>query len=288
MIFHDSPANNHTVTARDLTGLVDAFTGEALNSTLGLFQCGKCQVYYHRASFELIRSENAGRCVACLSSSINLISSTETKPEAWRRQDSPPPRREGFFTGDQSATSSERTREQGRTRTHELEAVTLSNHREHVGRVVSFTGRAAKVVKSRSGKDYAVMFEDKDWCDGFKMVILRRPITKFGGGAFLKSLAGRTIFARGLLQRHHTFGYLGWTPIFRPLDAEFKLLFSRGCSGCFCSLNALRLNLHWKERATNQRSVALPLRLFEVPFLTAEGGLLARPFRNRRGSDPLE
>ena len=85
--------------------------------------------------------------------------------------------------------------------------MTLSNYREHVGRVVSFTGPVAKVVKSRSGKDYAVMFEDKDWCDGFKMVVFRGTITKFGGGAFLKSLAGRTIFARGLLQKHHTFGY---------------------------------------------------------------------------------
>jgi hypothetical protein len=29
----------------------------------------------------------------------------------------------------------------------------------------------------------------------------------FGGGAFLKKLAGRKIFARGLLQKHPAFGY---------------------------------------------------------------------------------
>jgi hypothetical protein len=186
--FLHPPAANQVATSEDLAGVVDAFTGEALNPTLGLYQCRKCQVYYHRASYEVIKSENGGQCVACLNVSIRAIS----RPHA----------RQGG-----AASTAERRTERTKAPAFEPDTVTLLNYRERVGRVVSFTGPVRKVVKSRSGKDYAIMFEDADWCDGFKMVIFRGKITAFGGGAFLKSLAGRTIFARGLLQKHRTFGY---------------------------------------------------------------------------------
>lgn len=186
--FREPSVDNHSVRPEDLAGVVDAFTGVALNPGLGLYQCGKCQVYYHRGSYEVIQSENGGQCVACLSISIRVISQPQARKEA-------------------PATSTYRPREPAPASAFQPDSVTLSNYREHAGRVVSFTGSVIKVVKSRSGKDYAIMFEDKDWCDGFKMVIFRGRITAFGGGAFLKKLAGRKIFARGLLRKHPAFGY---------------------------------------------------------------------------------
>ena len=72
--FNDASADGHLFAANDLVGVVDAFTGEALNAALGLYQCGKCQVYYHRACYEVIRSENGGQCVACLSTTIRTVS----------------------------------------------------------------------------------------------------------------------------------------------------------------------------------------------------------------------
>ena len=186
--FRGPALDSDSVRSEDLDGMVDAFTGVALNPGLGLYQCTKCRVYYHRESYEVIQSENGGKCVACPSTSIRAISQPQAPKEA-------------------PATGTYRPREAAPASTFQPDSVTLANYREHAGRVVSFTGSVIKVVKSQSGKDYAIMFEDKDWCDGFKMVIFRGNITAFGGGAFLKKLAGRQIFARGLLQKHPRFGY---------------------------------------------------------------------------------
>jgi hypothetical protein len=165
------------VAARDLSGLVDAFTGESLNVALGLYQCGKCEVYYHRSSFEVIRSENDGRCVACLSTTVRAVSTASTRPNSWQNV------------------------------SFEPDVITLDNYRSHVGRVITFEGIVRNVLKSRSGRDYAVMFEDKDWTDGLKMVIFRGKITAVGGGEFLRGLRGRTIRVRGLLQKNPIFGF---------------------------------------------------------------------------------
>ena len=188
--FCDTPMDDDFAAPKDLAGVVDAFTGEALNAALGLYQCGKCQLYYHRASYEVIQSENGGKCVGwgCDSVSIRALSQTHTRKAT-------------------PATSTDRSRKPAPASTFQPDTITLLNYREHVGRVVSFTGSVSKVVKSRSGRDYAIMFEDKDLCDGFKMVIFRGKIGIFGGGPFLKTLAGRIIFARGLLQKHPAFGY---------------------------------------------------------------------------------
>ena len=177
--FRDTTGDGNAVTTGDLSGLVDAFTGEALNAALGLYQCGnrKCGVYYHRSSFEVIRSENNGQCVACLSASIRTISTTAAQSKSWQNV------------------------------SFEPDVITLDNYRGHVGRVITFEGIVRKVLKSRSGRDYAVMFEDKDWSDGLKMVVFRGKITAVGGGDFLRGLRGRTIRVRGLLQKHRIFGY---------------------------------------------------------------------------------
>jgi hypothetical protein len=172
----------------DLAGVVDAFTGEALNAERGLYQCGKCQVYYHRASYDLIRSENGGQCVACLGTSIRDVSAAQlrrgSRPAAGkaRRPASPVPN-------------------------YRPEFVTLLNYRDHVGRVVTFEGRVPKVLTSRQGHALAVMFENLDWKTGFKAIVFRRHLAVVGGGPFVCALQGRTIRVRGLVQKHPIFGY---------------------------------------------------------------------------------
>jgi hypothetical protein len=158
-----------------LDGLLDAFTGEPLQSRLGLHFCKNCKVYYHTESFEVIRDENGGQCVACSSRNIvALTPSTEAKPKG---------------------------------RNYDPEIITLSNYKEHVGRVITFEGRVVKVLTSRRGTDYAVMFENKSWRFGFKLVFFRKAVEKVGGGRYINSLEGRNLRARGLLVKDDTFGY---------------------------------------------------------------------------------
>jgi hypothetical protein len=175
--FCDVSGDGDSVAPKDLAGLVDAFTGEALNTTLGLYQCGNCGVYYHTSSFEVIQSENHGRCVACLLVKVRAVTKAVPGSNSWENARFKP------------------------------EVVTLDNYRNHVGLVITFEGVVRKVVKSRSGKDYAAMFEDKDWTVGLKMVFLRGKITAAGGGDFIRKLSGRTIRVRGLLQKHPIFGF---------------------------------------------------------------------------------
>jgi hypothetical protein len=175
--FRDSSGDVDSVAARDLAGLVDAFTGEALDSALGLYQCGNCEVYYHGSSFEVIKSENGGRCVSCLKVSVREVAKAASRRNSTQNFNFEP------------------------------DVVTLDNYRDHVGRVITFEGIVRKVLKSRNGRDYAVMFEDKDWSVGLKMVVLRGTITAVGGGDFLRRLNGRTVRVRGLLQNHPIFGF---------------------------------------------------------------------------------
>lgn len=176
--FDEPKAAVATVFRSELAGLVDAFTGEPLNLTLGLFQCARCKVYYHKSSFDVIRSENAGRCVACLDSQISTVNVT-------RVRGTPPPSRP----------------------THVPTVVTLANYREHVGRVITFEGYVVKLLVSRRGLTYAAMFEDKSWRAGLKMVILRGRVHAVGGPAFIGRFLHNTVRVRGLLQRHPKYGY---------------------------------------------------------------------------------
>ena len=158
----------------DLTGLADAFTGEPLNAALGLYQCLNCRVYYHESSASFLKDENNGRCVAC--SSTDIVQSTSTI-----------------------------ARESGRN--YEAGIVTLSDYKDHVGHVATFQGTVQRVDMSRDRRHYALMFENKPWRHGFKMVVFRSNVRSMGGSNFLHSLAGRTIRIRGLLQHHDVFGY---------------------------------------------------------------------------------
>jgi hypothetical protein len=156
----------------DLKDLHDAFTGAPLNPALGLHQCMNCQVYYHSGSVVVLREENAGRCVACGSTRLVARSAQEA----------------------------------GEGRDHDPDVVTLANFRSHFNRVVTFEGVVRELKVSRSGKDYALMFEQASWKKGLKLVFFRRSIANVGGVNFIKSLRGRHVRVRGLLINHPIFG----------------------------------------------------------------------------------
>ena len=171
--FRDTPTFTNAPLDLDIADLVDGLTGVPLRSAVGLYQCRRCKVFYHPDSFDVITAENGGRCVSCL------------QPELAKISDHRDQRGQNATVG----------------------VVTLETYRQHTGHVVTFEGRVAKVLVSRRGKDYAVMFEEKTWTQGFKMVVFRGKVQRIGGPNFLKSLVGRTVRVRGLLILHGRFGY---------------------------------------------------------------------------------
>jgi len=158
----------------DITGLQDAYTGEPLNLSLGLYQCQKCKVYYHTDSFEVIESENQGKCVNCSCSKIKVVTSGERI--TWGKD-------------------------------YVVESVTLSNYKTHAGHVITFEGYVPRVNASKDKRSYAVMFENTSWTKGLKMVVFKGTVRSVGGIEFLKSLKGKTIKVRGLLTFNPVFGY---------------------------------------------------------------------------------
>ncbi len=177
-IFFQSPESSGTssqkVTQDDLHDLCDAFTGEKLDLSKGLYRCEKCKVHYHNESFEVLRSENNGACVACGSKNLLCLTAGNAKTTTGRNFDP--------------------------------SIVSLADIRSHIGRVVTFEGYAHSVEVSRRGTDYAVMFEPKSWVKGFKLVFFKGTTHKVGGGNYIKGLKGRTIKVRGLVVNHPTFG----------------------------------------------------------------------------------
>lgn len=157
----------------DIKDLVDALTGAPLLLDAGLFQCQRCKVFYQAQSVEVIRAENGGRCVSCLHA--ELVSVTGRREQRGRNAD--------------------------------VNVITLENYRQYVGHVITFEGHVHTVLPSRRGTDYAVMFENRGWTQGFKMVVFRGAVDRIGGERFLYSLANRTVRVRGLLILHKDFGY---------------------------------------------------------------------------------
>ena len=158
----------------NIDGLHDAFTGAPLDKRLGLNQCTNCKVFYHDESVQILREANGSACVACQAKSIVAIGEK------------------------QSAKAG---------RDHDPNVVTLSNYRDHVGSVITFEGKVEQVLISRRGIDYAVMFENKSWTRGFKLVFFGGSLERCGGSTFVESLRGNTIKVRGLLHKDPTFGY---------------------------------------------------------------------------------
>lgn len=169
---NDSSTNVPNVT--DLEGLHDAFTGAPLDKSLGLNQCQSCKVYYHTESLQVLREANNSQCVACQSTNIIAV-----------------------VAGDRSTGGKDYT----------PNVVTLQNYKQHEGSVVTFEGRVHKVNESRRGNDFAVMFEDKSWVRGFKLVFFRGAVRKVGGASYINGLSGKKVKVRGLVVKHPKFGY---------------------------------------------------------------------------------
>lgn len=161
--------------------VTDFVTGAALITSEATYQCGECLAYYAPASFELLRSENGGRCASCRS--VNLRALGELRPRETQR------------------TESASTRAAGPG------VATLTNFRSFEGQIVTFTGRVVKVLESRRGGDFAVMFEDKSWKHGFKLVFFKGALSAVGGPENVRNLRGATITVRGLIVNHNQFGY---------------------------------------------------------------------------------
>ena len=158
----------------DLAGLHDAFTGAPLDKKLGLYQCKSCKVFYHHESVQVLKEANNSQCVSC--QSTNIVSLVLGAAPSGGRDYAP-------------------------------NVVTLSDYRKHVGTVVTFEGRVHAVKESRRGNDFAVMFENNSWVNGFKLVFFRGAAEKVGGKSFINSLTGKTVRVRGLVIKHQRFGY---------------------------------------------------------------------------------
>lgn len=171
--FKDTTQSNLPVPS-SLEGLHDAFTGEPLKKSLGLYQCQNCHVFYHTESYQILKEANNSKCVACQSSNIIAVLADQKDK-----------------TG----------------KDYKPNNVTLLDYRKHVGSVVTFEAKVAKVLESRRGNDFAVMFESKSWTKGFKLVFFRTAIKKVGGRPYIFGLKGKTIKVRGLIVNHPTFGY---------------------------------------------------------------------------------
>lgn len=168
----------------DLDGINDAFTGVPINTKETVYAC-ECGVFYQEESFVLLREENSSNCVACNKSNINLYSSSG----------SPAKRKKG------------KARPWKVPRNYNPNSITLQNYKRYVNQVVTFEGFVHGVKVSRRGSDYAVMFENKSWTKGFKLVFFKGSVRKVGGSSFVNSLKGKHIKVRGLLIKHDTFGY---------------------------------------------------------------------------------
>ena len=169
--FRDVSARTAEVSTREIEDLVDALSGAALDPAGGLHRCSHCKVFYNAHSVEVIRAENGGRCVSCLRSGIVAVTAVE----------------------------------QGRNA--EVKLVTLANYKQFVGRVITFEGLVHAVNVSQRGKDYAVMFENRAWVHGFKMVVFRRDVDRVGGQDYIMDLENKRVRVRGLLVKDSTFGY---------------------------------------------------------------------------------
>lgn len=157
--------------------LQDPISGDPIHLDIyeTLYRCTKCTVVYLKDSFDFLLQQNYGKCVSCGSTNIEAL----------------------IYDGDTI-----------KVQKFNPEFVTLDNYKFFVGRSVKFYGKVVKILESRRG-DYALMFEDKPWVEGFKLVVFY-PIMDKGKGLhriFLQSLVGKEILVRGLLQKHDVFGY---------------------------------------------------------------------------------
>ncbi len=173
-------APNNAQKNKLLEGINDPLTGEEIDINKTLYTCVSCGVFYHESSFTLIKEENSSQCVACQSTNIIVYS---------------------------TATTESQQEYQNNARNHEANQVTLNNYTAFENQVITFEGHVPKVLTSRRGSDYAVMFENKSWRWGLKLVFFRGVVYSCGGPNYIQSLEGKTVTVRGLLIKHRKFGW---------------------------------------------------------------------------------
>ena len=169
-------AFNTSVPAID--DLVDALTGAPLHRAPGLRQCQRCKAHYHRQSYEFIMNENNGRCVACLSPKIPLLTADS-------------PTRAAPVPAAAAVTPV---------------LVNPANYHAHSDRLVELEGDVVDVLQSRGGQQFALMFEQATWSKGIKLVIPARLAFQIGGPGILFKLRAKTVRVRGLLKMHPLLG----------------------------------------------------------------------------------
>lgn len=158
--------------------LQDPLSGDPIILKPGdyIFQCSKCSVFYLRESYDFLVKRNRGQCVSCLSVDIKSIYIDNNFNIQYK-----------IFLPQE---------------------VTIENLSLFVGKTIKFTGTIYKILLSRRG-DYALMFEDKPWTEGFKLIVFY-PLMKAKNGLekpFLDSLVGKRVTVRGLLKHHEIYGY---------------------------------------------------------------------------------
>lgn len=163
--------------------VTDFLTGASLQTSASTYQCGECFAFYSPESYELLRTENGGRCASCRTANLRTLGLRDGGSAA-RPRTVPPT---GHAAGPGVAT--------------------LTNYRSFEGQVVTFTGRVVKVRESRRGGDFAVMFEDKRWNSAFKLMMFKSALNYLGGSTYAQQLEGATVTVRGLLVNHPKFGY---------------------------------------------------------------------------------
>jgi hypothetical protein len=161
--------------------VTDFVTGASFGTSASTYQCVDCLAFYGLESYDLLRTENGGRCASCRSVNLRVLGAGDRQAA----QRTVPPSTRATGPG----------------------AATLANYRSHEGQVATFTGRVIKILESRRGGDFAVMFEDKSWKQGFKLVFFKGALNALGGDNYVRSLPGATITVRGLIVNHGQFGY---------------------------------------------------------------------------------
>lgn len=159
--------------AADLRDINEAFTGRRLDLSQAIYECVSCHVFYQAASIAVLREANSSRCMAC---------------------------------GSKEIVEQGRGQAHAQARNYTPELVTLRNYRQHIGRIITFTGVVHDVKQSRRGADYAVMFESASWTKGLKMVAFKGGVRELGGATMLRSYKGKTLTIRGLLIDDPVFG----------------------------------------------------------------------------------
>ena len=159
---------------KNISDLHDAFTGEKLDVLKELYRFSTCKVYYHRASYDVILSENHGKCVACKKPTLISITSK-----------------------DASSTSG---------RDHHISTVTLVNYKSFEGQVITFEGYVPRINYSKTGS-IAVMFQDESWVHGLKLVVFGGKVDDVGGYSYLTNMKNKKVCVRGLIVNHHKYGW---------------------------------------------------------------------------------